>query len=54
MGPVHALGIIAKTPEQWQTMAEQSNGEENIYVLSPENGRNPPPNEEGELVIRGP
>eukprot|EP00553_Chaetoceros_curvisetus_P001350 CAMPEP_0204625276 /NCGR_PEP_ID=MMETSP0717-20131115/11040_1 /ASSEMBLY_ACC=CAM_ASM_000666 /TAXON_ID=230516 /ORGANISM="Chaetoceros curvisetus" /LENGTH=129 /DNA_ID=CAMNT_0051640941 /DNA_START=82 /DNA_END=471 /DNA_ORIENTATION=- len=38
-GPVHALSIVAKTPEQWQKMAEQSDGEENISIGTSPNCR---------------
>ncbi len=38
-GPVHALSIVAKTPEQWQKLAEQSNGEENITIGASPNCR---------------
>ncbi len=40
-GPVHALSIVAKTPEQWQwqKMAELSNGEENISIGTSPNCR---------------
>eukprot|EP01083_Nonionella_stella_P053243 140913_1 len=33
-GPVHALSIVAKSPKQWEKMAEKYDGEENI-VISP-------------------
>ncbi len=31
-GPVHALSIVAKTPKQWEKMAEKANGEQNIVI----------------------
>ena len=38
-GPVHALSIVAKSPEQWKKMIEKSNGEENIVIGSSPNCR---------------
>lgn len=31
-GPVHALGIVAKTPEQWIKMTQEHGGEDKITL----------------------
>ena len=38
-GPVHALSIVAKTPKQWERMAEKANGEQNIEITPSPNCR---------------
>mmetsp|Transcript_21835 Transcript_21835/g.33190 ORF Transcript_21835/g.33190 Transcript_21835/m.33190 type:complete len:163 (-) Transcript_21835:225-713(-) len=38
-GPVHALSIVAKSPDQWEKMIDKSNGEENIVIGSSPNCR---------------
>lgn len=38
-GPVHALSIVAKTPEQWSTLQQDNGGEGNIVFDSSPNCR---------------
>eukprot|EP00551_Chaetoceros_affinis_P007058 CAMPEP_0203663616 /NCGR_PEP_ID=MMETSP0090-20130426/1197_1 /ASSEMBLY_ACC=CAM_ASM_001088 /TAXON_ID=426623 /ORGANISM="Chaetoceros affinis, Strain CCMP159" /LENGTH=131 /DNA_ID=CAMNT_0050526601 /DNA_START=93 /DNA_END=488 /DNA_ORIENTATION=+ len=38
-GPVHALSIVAKSPSQWEKLAQQHNGEENILISPSPNCR---------------
>ncbi len=38
-GPVHALSIVAKSPSQWEKLAQQHNGAENITITPSPNCR---------------